>query len=67
MSYGKIAAQVSRLGREISRYTVRTTCEREIERVDNASKPRTGRPRVISEEERDQMYDIVEHDNPFIK
>jgi transposase len=67
MSYGKIAAQVSRLRREVSWYTVRTTCEREIERVDNASKPRTGRPRVILEEERDKMYDIVEHEDPFIK
>jgi hypothetical protein len=67
MSYGKIAAQASRLGREVSRYTVRTTCEREIEHVDNASKPQTGRPRVISEEERDQMYNIIEHDISFIK
>ena len=45
--YGKIAVQVSRLGRHISRSTVQTTCKREIERVDNASKPRSGRPRVI--------------------
>jgi hypothetical protein len=38
MSYGKIVTQVSRLGREISRYTIRTTCEREIKPVDNAYK-----------------------------
>ena len=66
MSYGKIATQVSRLGRVIIRSTVQTTCKREIERDDNASKPRIGRPRVISEEERDQIYDIIEHEDPFI-
>jgi hypothetical protein len=38
MSYGKIVTQVSRLGKEISRYTIRTTCEREIKSVDNAYK-----------------------------
>ena len=67
MSYGKIAVQVSRLGRVVNRSAVQATCHREIERVDNASKPRTGRPRVISEEERDKMYDIVKHEDPFIK
>ena len=67
MSYGKIAVQVSRLGVVVSRSTVQTTCRREIERDDNVTKPRSGRPRVISEEERDIMYDIVEHDNPYIK
>ena len=66
-SYGEIAIQVSRFGDRVSQSTVQTTCNREIERVDNASKPRSGRPRVITEEERDQMYDIVEHDDPFIK
>jgi hypothetical protein len=67
MSYDKIATQVSRLGRVVSRYTVRTTCKREIERYDNVSKPQLSWPRVILEEERDLMYNIVEHEDPYIK
>jgi hypothetical protein len=46
---------------------VQTTCQREIEYVGNASKLRSGRPRVITGEEQDTMYDIVEHGDPYIK
>ena len=66
-SYGRIAAQVSRLGVVVSRSTVQTTCQREIDRVDNASRPRSGAPRAITEVERDMMMDIVLHQNPYIK
>jgi transposase len=67
MSFGKIAAQVSRLDVVVSKSTVQTTCQREIDRVDNASKPRSGAPRVITEEERDMMFDIILHHDPYIK
>jgi transposase len=62
-----MAAQVSRFGETISRSTIQTTRKREIESIDNSSKPRSGRPRVITEEERDLMYDIVNHEDPYIK
>jgi transposase len=67
MSYGAIATQISRGGVKVGRSTVQMTCKREIERVDNVSKPRCGAPRVITEEERDRMIDIVDNEDPFIK
>ena len=66
-SYGKIAAQVSRLGDIISRSTVQTICRREIKRVNNQSRPRPGTPRVITEVERDMMMDIILYQDPYIK
>ena len=58
-----MAAQVSRFGETI----LQTTRKSEIERVDNSSKPRSGRPSVITEEERNLMYDIANHEDPYIK
>ena len=34
---------------------------------DFKSRPRSGRPRVLSEQKRDHVYDIVTHVNPHIK
>jgi hypothetical protein len=47
---------------EIPRTTIANTCRQESKRVNNASQPRPGPPRVITEEERDMLYDIVSSD-----
>lgn len=52
---------------EIPRSTIRYTCGKEKERLQQRSKPRLGQPRKITEDERDRMLEIVEFDDPFIK
>jgi hypothetical protein len=67
LSYGKIAAQVSRLGDVISKSTVATTYQKQKDRVDNVSRPRSRAPRVITEVERDIMMDNVLHQDLYVK
>ncbi|KAH6879841.1 hypothetical protein B0T10DRAFT_372595, partial [Thelonectria olida] len=46
--------------------TIKTTCRREAKRgSENQSLPRSGAPRKLSEEQRDQIYDTVTS-NPHI-
>ena len=52
---------------EIPLGTIKSTCQRESSRLNNESRPRSGHPRIISEEQRDQIYDIVTHVNPNVK
>lgn len=47
--------------------TIKSTIRREASRVDNHSKPRSGRTRALIEEQRDYVYDITNHINPHIK
>lgn len=65
-SYGLTYAQIYRAHPEIPRGTIRTTIYREHHRVDNKTKPRSGRPRKITEEERDHLLDLTTS-NPHIK
>lgn len=46
--------------------TIRSTVKREEARKDNLSRPRSGRPRALTEEQRDHIYDTVTHTNPHI-
>ena len=46
--------------------TIRYTVKREEARNQNKSLPRTGRPRILTDEQRDHVYDIVTHKNPHI-
>jgi len=62
-SYG----QIHQIHQEISLSTIKSTCQREALRTDNQTKPRTGRPRKLSDEQRDHLYDVVTHQNPHIK
>lgn len=52
--------------RDIPYGTIRTTIHRERERLNNVSKPRTGRPHLLTDEERDRLYDTA-ISNPHIK
>jgi hypothetical protein len=52
-SYNKIKAKHP----EIPRITIANTCQQESKRLNNASQPRPGAPRVITEEQRDMLYD----------
>jgi transposase len=53
---------------EISRSTIITTCRREaLRNIENIIQPRSGRPRGLREKQRDYIYDIVNHTNPYIK
>jgi hypothetical protein len=44
---------------EIPRTTIADTCRNEIKRLNNASMPRSGAPRVITEDERDALFEAV--------
>jgi transposase len=60
LSYGEIASHFP----SISRSTIITTCRREaIRGKENDTLKRSGRPRNLSEEERDSIYDYIQQ-NP---
>lgn len=46
--------------------TIKTTIRREAVRENNATKKRSGRPRQLTEEDRDYIYDLVTHISPHI-
>jgi hypothetical protein len=47
--------------------TIRTTIRRQASRDDNKPLPRSGRPQSLTEEQRNHVYDVVNHTNPHIK
>jgi transposase len=65
-SYGLSCGKIYQLHPEISLNTIKTTIRREASRLDNVSKPRSGRPHKLSEEERDHIYGLT-IDNPHVK
>ena len=52
---------------ELNLSTIKSTIRREKERINHVSKPRSGRPQGLTEEQRDHIYDTVNHTNPHIK
>jgi hypothetical protein len=54
-SYDKIRAKHP----DIPKSTIGDTCRKEALRLKNVSLPRSGPPRVISEEQRDLLYDTA--------
>lgn len=42
--------------------TIQTTIAREKDRVNNVSRPRSGQPRKLSEDQRDRLYEMTETD-----
>jgi len=54
-SYDRIRAKHP----DIPKSTIGNTCRNEAKRLNNVSQPRPGPPRVISEEERDMLYDTA--------
>ena len=66
-SIGWTPTRILRQHPEWNLSTIKATIRRESSRVQNASKPRSGRPRALTEEQRDHVYDIVNHTNPHIK
>src|SRR5277367_3871019 len=54
-SYNRIHAKHP----EIPRTSIANTCRQESKRVNNVSQPRPGPPRVITEEQRDVLYDVA--------
>ncbi|MBE3044504.1 hypothetical protein IMZ48_18435 [Candidatus Bathyarchaeota archaeon] len=60
--------QIAALYPEIPPSTIRTTLSRAASRGPaHASRPRTGRPRVLTAEQRDHVYDLLAHKNPEIR
>lgn len=59
-SYSKIKAKHS----EVPLSTIKSTVLNERKRVDSQSKPRSGRPRQITEEQRDHLYDLSQLSPP---
>lgn len=63
-SIGWGASRIHEKHPEISLSTIRSTIRRQT--PDCTLRLRKGRPRVLSEQERDHIYDIVTHQNPYI-
>jgi transposase len=59
--------QILRIYPELKLSTIKLTIKHERLRVDNVSRPRPGRSRILSEEQRDRVYDIVSYKDPHIK
>lgn len=66
-AYGLTYAQIQSVFPEIPLSTIRTTIVRSAARPSHKSLPRTGRPRSLTEEQRDHIYDVLAHRNPTIK
>jgi len=65
-SLGFSHARIHKLHPEVPLGTIKTTLRREAIRNDNATQKRSGRPRQLTEEQRDQIYDTITHQNPHI-
>ncbi|KAH7111378.1 hypothetical protein EDB81DRAFT_671487 [Dactylonectria macrodidyma] len=59
-------AEIKKLHPEIPLGTIKTTLRRGAQRIDNRSQPWSGRPRAITDETRDFIYDTVTHTDPHI-
>jgi transposase len=47
--------------------TIKSTVRLEKFRQNNQSRPRSGAPRKVPEEDRDFIYDTITHSDPYIK
>lgn len=56
------ANRIHKIHPEIPLSTIKTTIKRESQRINNVSRPRSGQPRKLSEDQRDQLYERVESD-----
>jgi hypothetical protein len=56
-SFGWSYNKIKKKHLEIPRITIADTCRQESKRLNNALQPRPGAPRVITEEQRDMLYD----------
>ena len=65
-SIGYGAKRIAKIHPEIPFNTIRTTLRREALRLENHSRPRSGAPKKLTEEQRDHVYDIITHQNPHI-
>lgn len=66
-AYHLTYAQIQAVFPEIPLSTIRTTIARSASRPAHKSLPRTGRPRSLTEEQRDHIYDVLTHRDPTIK
>ena len=66
-SLGYSYSHIQAIHPEVKRSTIITTCRREHLRDDNKTRPRSGPPRKLTEEQRDHVYDLINHQNPHIK
>jgi transposase len=65
-SIGYGAKKISTIHPEIPISMIKYTIRAEKQRIENNSKPRSGQPRKLTEEQRDRIYDIATHENPHI-
>ena len=65
-SIGYSYSKIHSIHPEIPLSTIKSTCLREKARDNNCSKPRSGAPRKLTEEQRDYLYDLAVHQNPRI-
>ena len=60
------ATQIRTIHPEIPIKTIRSVIRQFATRSDCLTLPRSGRPRILTEEQRDHIYDTVNHTNPHI-
>jgi len=66
-SIGYSCNRIAKIYRDIPLSSIKTICRRECIRVNNTTRPRSGRPRQLTEEQRHYLYDLVTYENPDIK
>ncbi len=66
-SIGWSIPRIHKQNLEIFISTIKRTLRRETSRQDNCSRPRSGAPRLLTEEQRDHLYDVAVHLNLHIK
>ena len=60
-------SRIHKLHHERAIGTIKSTIRKESTRVDNVTNPGKGRPRALTKEQRDHIYNITNHINPHIK
>jgi predicted oxidoreductase (fatty acid repression mutant protein) len=66
-TFGLLLNRILKLHPKLNLSTIKSIIRREVSRIDNASKSRSSRLRILTEEQRDHVYDIVNYRNPHIK
>jgi hypothetical protein len=66
-TFGLLPNRILKLYPELNLSIIKLIIRREASYINNASKSRSGRPRALTEEQWDHVYDIINHTNPYIK
>lgn len=65
-SLGFTFLRIHQIHPEVPVSSIKYTCYREKDRMNNQLKRRSGAPRKLSDEQRDHLYNLTIHQNPYI-